>query len=916
MGELELEPILQEIFYATSLRKDGSLFFTLLPRGIQSLKLLIEVPINIIMLMQVYRNLNEVEYFELLQLAIKLVEIQPTNEQKNNPLFNMEVYSEFLTVQIKYFSFIAFMARTQEEKFQTLMVAEQLPAIVLKFFHSLPDEMTSLRKDLLYSTRYIVGTRFRTYFLPYIEEFFNEKLIIGNGWATRETLRAFAYSVIYDLVHHLRDSLKLRELNLVVNIYSRNLYDESLSLSNHIMSCRLLINIADAFCKTGEKEKCLTNVPPALIRILKIYVNKVALMAKYSIPKIKSKLNSNQSPSSKESSTNDNNRNNTKLHTQKSSTVDEPDYNDNSANYKSNIEYLTSSFIDTDDFRLHYGIPKGQNTSISECRMLARTLFNGLKLLSMKLHDMSQNIQWAIYAASTQSPSGHPPIRSGYCRPHDIQILIRLFQKGLKLLEIFNLNTFPYSPHQNTSAGFNLINRQPPNSNHIAQNYNARTKEEKESIELFCNIFTILTPQTFRVIIKSSIDFLVQCLQENSNLTQLVHYLLSQQNTSRVFADILTGYLVERMEVMGNNTEMSSLFLKLFKSVFGSVSCLHFENERMLQPHLRKLVNNSMKMALNAQEPYNYFMLLRALFRSIGGGSHDQLYREFLPMLPSLLQGLNNFQTGIHRQNMKDLFVELCLTIPVRLSSLLPYLPWLMDPLVSALNGAPNLIAQGLRTLELCVDNLQPDFLYAHFLPIRIELMQSLWKTLRYQNDNIAQISFRILGKLGGTNHRMMNEPQKLEYIEFRDPLLDENDHPDNNRQIEFNNNIPSHGSCAYMEIKFDDSTIHLPVDKVIDVACKSLRLPNTDPFYRLQSWEVVKGFLIANTQNFVSEDQKQQMHKLFSHPSFSTGSDFGYCSSNSVSSFYSNISFYKFNDDKLRKVHESALIAMLTASA
>ncbi len=63
---------------------------------------------------------------------------------------------------------------------------------------------------------------------------------------------------------------------------------------------------------------------------------------------------------------------------------------------------------------------------------------------------------------------------------------------------------------------------------------------------------------------------------------------------------------------------------------------------------------------------------------------------------------------------MKDLFVELCLTVPVRLSSLLPYLHMLMDPLVSALNGSQTLINQGLRTLELCVDNLQPDFLYDH----------------------------------------------------------------------------------------------------------------------------------------------------------------------------------------------------------
>lgn len=76
--------------------------------------------------------------------------------------------------------------------------------------------------------------------------------------------------------------------------------------------------------------------------------------------------------------------------------------------------------------------------------------------------------------------------------------------------------------------------------------------------------------------------------------------------------------------------------------------------------------------------------------------------------------GLNRLQSGQHKQYMKDLFVELCLTVPVRLSVLLPYLHMLMHPLVSALNGSKTLISQGLRTLELCVDNLQPDFLYDH----------------------------------------------------------------------------------------------------------------------------------------------------------------------------------------------------------
>ena len=66
--------------------------------------------------------------------------------------------------------------------------------------------------------------------------------------------------------------------------------------------------------------------------------------------------------------------------------------------------------------------------------------------------------------------------------------------------------------------------------------------------------------------------------------------------------------------------------------------------------------------------------------------------------------GLNSLQSGLHRQHMKDLFVELCLTVPVRLSSLLPYLPMLMDPLVSALNGSQTLVSQ-VQILDLFYRN-------------------------------------------------------------------------------------------------------------------------------------------------------------------------------------------------------------------
>ena len=58
------------------------------------------------------------------------------------------------------------------------------------------------------------------------------------------------------------------------------------------------------------------------------------------------------------------------------------------------------------------------------------------------------------------------------------------------------------------------------------------------------------------------------------------------------------------------------------------------------------------------------------------------------------------------------------------------------------------------------MDNLQPDFLFDHIQPVRAELMQALWAALRLAPDPVAQVSFRVLGKFGGSNRKMLQEPQ------------------------------------------------------------------------------------------------------------------------------------------------------------
>lgn len=67
---------------------------------------------------------------------------------------------------------------------------------------------------------------------------------------------------------------------------------------------------------------------------------------------------------------------------------------------------------------------------------------------------------------------------------------------------------------------------------------------------------------------------------------------------------------------------------------------VYAENESVLRPYLNTIVAQGMKFAREVKNPVNYFSLLRALFRSIGGGKFELLYKEFLPTLPELLQGV------------------------------------------------------------------------------------------------------------------------------------------------------------------------------------------------------------------------------------------------------------------------------------
>ena len=608
------------------------------------------------------------------------------------------------------------------------------------------------------------------------------------------------------------------------------------------MSCKLLLNLVDCIRNYNHDD----GVAPAdsrdlLIRMLQVFVDKFKSISKFQVPYLKQKHAENLTNTSSvaASSSDDKNTQDVKVEEGKEG---------GHSGLSLNQEFDSK---EKDNQKLGCVPNVSQNYSVSDCKALVKTLVSSVK-----------TITWGC--TNFKQPHDQPVPLDKVFHAKEVLIYVRFVKWAMQALDVYTINV----PNQSVNISSARTGSAPTTG---------RTKEEKEVLEHFAGVFTLLSPVTFKEIFSTTIDYVVDRIHINPALQGVANTFLANEHTSPVFATILVEYLLKHMEEMGTPVERSGLYLKLFKLVFGSVSLFAAPNEQMLKPHLHQIVNKSMELAMSAKEPYNYFLLLRALFRSIGGGKHDLLYQEFLPLLPTLLQGLNSLQSGLHKQHMKDLFVELCLTVPVRLSSLLPYLPMLMDPLVSALNGSQTLVSQGLRTLELCVDNLQPDFLYEHIQPVRAELMQALWKTLRNPNDTTSQSAFRVLGKFGGGNRKMMIEPQKLEYQEQESP-----------------------GTCINVQFPEHKSLVVLPVEQIIEVAFNALKTSTTEPWYRQQCWEVVRCFLIGS---MMKDKDRVSLCKLVSHPSFKDGK-------------IASGEPYKCSDEAARRVHQTALTAMLVAAA
>jgi transformation/transcription domain-associated protein len=710
----------------------------LLLKGMQSFKVLAECPIIVVSLFQAYRQCvnKNVKLFVPLIKNVLLLQAKPQEKahqeaEAQGKIFtgvskdirNRAAFGDFITAQVKTMSFLAYLLRVYAQQLNDFLPT--LPDIVVRLLKDCPREKSGARKELLVAIRHIINFNFRKIFLKKIDELLDERTLIGDGLTVYETMRPLAYSMLADLIHHLRDSLSKEQIRRTVEVYTKNLHDSFPGTSFQTMSAKLLLNMAECIAKLEPKEDAryflimiLNAIGDKFAAMNRQYHNAVKLSAQYNLPSIDALPENHMAQKDQP-----------------------PDWDE--------IDIFSATPIKTSNPRDRSSDP------IADNKFLFRNLLHGLKNLFYQLRVCNPiKIRDEIDAANA-SANWHE-VSFGY-NAEEVEVLIKLFREGAKVFRYYG------SPDsQAVSTGDPMASLPMMHSG----------KEEKELLETFATVFHHIDPATFHEVFSSEIPHLYEMMFEHGALLHVPQFLLASEATSPAFAGMLLQFLMDRIEEVGTADETkAAILLRLFKLSFMAVTLFAPVNEQVLLPHVRNIIIKSVQLSTTAEEPTNYFLLLRSLFRSIGGGRFEHLYKEILPLLEMLLDVLNNLLITARKPADRDLFVELSLTVPARLSNLLPHLSYLMRPLVVALRAGSDLVGQGLRTLELCVDNLTADYLDPIMAPVIDELMAALWEHLKpnpYSHFH-AHTTMRILGKLGGRNRKFITGPPELEYKPYSD---------------------------------------------------------------------------------------------------------------------------------------------------
>ena len=132
---------------------------TVIPKASNSLAVLIDIPIAVVLMFQLYRESIEA----IFKLVISTLLLTPTPEAREKETFNKDLFITLIGVQVKTLSLVAYFVRIYDN--EIMQYSEELLRGMLNILKSCPPEATPYRKELIIAIRHISRI---VYYLFYI----------------------------------------------------------------------------------------------------------------------------------------------------------------------------------------------------------------------------------------------------------------------------------------------------------------------------------------------------------------------------------------------------------------------------------------------------------------------------------------------------------------------------------------------------------------------------------------------------------------------------------------------------------------------------------------------------------------------------------------------------------------------------
>lgn len=601
---------------------------------------------------------------------------------------------ELIAAQVKTLSFLTYLLRgfaDQMKPYEDVMAHN-----VVCLLKHCPREALSTRKELLVATRHILATDFRRGFFKHVDVLMDERVIAGNSrYSTVEqSLRPLSYSTLADLIHHARTRLTPAQLGRAVRIFSRVLHDVGMNmpLSMQMTAVRLLLHLVDQIFNNNDPNPQLGR--DLLVRILTTFIQKFQTI-KERIPGIlesAEKEISNWNERLKAGSISVDKGANCK-------DEEETTYDDVSNNHSP-----TSYLRDT--------------------QSLLRSLFQGMKTVIWCINSYSQQREKERQRAIESGDEIFPLPPSTNKENDELNsALLKITNGERELLMEYIVNGIPCLRAFSFCLEAGKIIPRPP--------------QYQDMVEAFVASFTVLESFSIRRTILLNLPFIMGEMDTDGDLIIMFKFLLFDhgKSVSYELCDFMFTYLAENIKDLADlqtqdvepqqqtqeendydndrikykltNSRAQNTF-KLFMSIFSSLT-KYPQNEAALLPHLRSFVPECIRhsMELSTIGPGPYLCILRILFRTLTGGKFEASYKEMAPLLPTILNGFYRIYLSTDNEPLRFMIVELMLTIPSRLSVLLPHLPLLVKILIPALqSNRGDLVNLALRNRKLTMNSI------------------------------------------------------------------------------------------------------------------------------------------------------------------------------------------------------------------